>query len=149
MLPVGALCLYQAHFGRTGASKMGHFGRIFATLCFIGRMFHLELGVDFDRGFSNGFSHPDIFLPFSVFGHAHKVSKSVTKSVSCHRKHTTKNLPQNPTQNPSLWAEKSIAKSVTTTRKIHCNSTQLRRAPYVLQCLRIWEGMLTPGACRK
>ena len=32
--------------------------------------------MDFDRGVSSGFSIPDMFRPFSVFGHAHKVSKS-------------------------------------------------------------------------
>ena len=64
--------------------------------------------MDFDRGFSSGFSPPDIFCPFSVFGHAHKVSKSVTKSVFCHRK----------TQNKKS-ATKSVAKSVPLGRKIH------------------------------
>ena len=71
-------------------------------------MFHLELSVDFDRGFSSGFSPPDIFRPFSVFGHTHKVSKSVTKSVSCHRKTQDKKS-----------ATKSVAKSVPLGRKIH------------------------------
>ena len=75
---------------------------------FLGRMLHLELGVDFDRGFSSGFSPPDIFLLFSVIGHAHKVSKSVTKSVSCHRKTQDKKS-----------ATKSVAKSVLLGRKIH------------------------------
>ena len=96
----------------------------------IGRMFHLELGVDLDRGFLSGFSPPDIFRPFSVIGSARKLSESVAKSVSFHRKTQDKNPPQNPSQNPALWAEKSIAKSVTATRKIRRNSTQLRRAPY-------------------
>ena len=92
-------------------------------------MFHLELGVDFDRGFSSGFSPPDYFRPFSVFGEAHEVPKSVTKSVFFLGKHKTKNPPQNPSQYPSLLAEKSIAKSVTVTKKIRRKSAQLRRAP--------------------
>ena len=71
-------------------------------------MFHLELGVDFDRGFSSGFSPPDIFRPFSVFAHAHRVSKSVTKSVSFLRERQEKNS-----------ATKSVAKSVARGRKIH------------------------------
>ena len=71
-------------------------------------MFHLELGVDFDRGFSSGFSPPDIFLPFSVFAHAHKASKSVAKSVSFHRKTQDKK-----------FATKSVAKSDPLGRKIH------------------------------
>ena len=33
MLPVGALCFYQAHFGRT-CFQNGHFGRISSTLYF-------------------------------------------------------------------------------------------------------------------
>ena len=64
--------------------------------------------MDFDHGFSSGFSPPDIFPPFSVFGHAHKVAKSVTKSVSRHRKTQDKKS-----------ATKSVAKSVPLGRKIH------------------------------
>ena len=94
-------------------------------------IFHLELGVDFDRGFSSGFSRPDIFRAFSFFGHAHEVSKSITKSVFSLEKHKTKNPPPNPSQNPSLWAEKSITKSVTATAKIHRTSAQRRRAAYL------------------
>ena len=75
----------------------------------VGRMSDLELGVDFDRGFSSGFSPPDIFRPFSVFGHAHKISKSITKSVSFHRRTQDKKS-----------ATKSVAKSVPLRRKIHC-----------------------------
>ena len=96
---------------------------------YLGSMFHLELGVDFDRGFSSGFSRPNYFRPFSVFGEAHKVPKSVTKSFLFPTKHKTTNPPQNPSQNPFLLAEKSIAKSVTVTRKIRRISTQLRCAP--------------------
>ena len=34
ILPVGALCLYQAHFGRAMLLQNGHFGRISSTLYF-------------------------------------------------------------------------------------------------------------------
>ena len=67
-----------------------------------------ELGADFDRGFSSGFSPPDIFLSFSIFGHAHEVSKAVTKSVFVLRKTQDKKS-----------TSKSVANSVPLCRKIH------------------------------
>ena len=75
---------------------------------FVDSMFHLELGVDFDRGFSSGFSPPDYFRHFSVFGQAHRVPESVPKSVFSLRE----------TQEEKS-ATKSVAKSVLLGRKIH------------------------------
>ena len=76
----------------------------------VGSVFQLELGVDFDRGFSSGFSPPNYFRPFSVFCRAHTVPKSVTKSVFFLRKTQGKKS-----------ATKSVAKSVPLGRvQIHC-----------------------------
>ena len=81
-------------------------------------MFHLEHGVDFDRGFSNGFLH--IFRPFSIFGNACKFSKSVAISVfflrkTQDKKSVTKSIaksvpigPKTPSQNPSRPPGKSV-----------------------------------------
>ena len=70
--------------------------------------------MDLDRGFSP----PDYFHPFPVFGQAFFLKRNTRPKITGF---------QNPSQNPSFLAEKSIAKSVTVTRKIHPNSTQLRR----------------------
>ena len=109
---IAEICLkkFSAKFPQTLPQKMK---RMFANFCkmstdFLGSMFLLELGVDFDRGFSSGFSFPDIFDPFSVFAHAHKASKSVTKSVFFHRKTQDKKS-----------ATKSVAKSVPLGQKVH------------------------------
>ena len=81
---------------------------ILAIFPSVDSMFHLELGVDFDRGFSSGFSPPDYFRHFSVFGQAHRVPKSVPKSVFSLRDTQEKKS-----------ATKSVAKSVLLGRKIH------------------------------
>ena len=83
--------------------------------------------MDFDHGFSSGFSPPDYFRPFSVFGEAHKVPKSVTKSVFFLRKTGDKKIGHRIRRKiRSLLAEKSIATSVTiTTEKILRNSGML------------------------
>ena len=80
------------------------------SLCpqFLGSMFHLELGVDFDRGFSSGFSLPDYFRPYSVCGQAHRVPKSVPKSVFSLRETLDKKSA-------------TVAKSVRLGRDIHRN----------------------------
>ena len=46
---------------------------------------------------------------------------------------------KNPSQNPPFWAKRSIAKSVTATRKIRRNSTQLRRALYTQTTLPYYK----------
>ena len=90
--------------------------------------------MDFDRGFSSGFSPPDIFRTFSVFAHAHgSQNPSQNPSLSL-----GKDKRKNPPQNPSPGAEKSIAKSVTAIRKIRRNSTQLRCAPYNWAAAKKW-----------
>ena len=82
--------------------------------------------MDFRMGF-----HPRYVRPFpSLATLTISQNPSQNPSFSLTKQHKTKTLSQNPLQNPSPWAEKSTAKSVTTTREIHRNSTQLRRAPY-------------------
>ena len=64
---------HSRYHGQRNAFKKAHS---------VGSMFHLELGVDFNRGFSSGFSPPDNFRPFP----------SLAKLTGS----------QNPSQNPSF-----------------------------------------------
>ena len=91
------------------------------------------LGSTFRRGARRGFRSwifewiftPKYYSPFFRLWRTHQVSNPSRIRLFL-RKTQTKNPTQNPSQNPFFWTQKSIAKSVTATRKSH-NSTQLRR----------------------